>query len=183
MIYTRKGDDGTTSLVGGTRVRKDDLRVEVYGTLDELNSYVGLIRELTDNATYKAQLQQVQNLLFNAESLIACEDMAIRKMLPKIEDRHITDLENAIDDMMSQLPVLKQFVLPGGSVLAAHTNICRTICRRVERLCVRFKSDGSENVENNVLRFINRLSDYLFVFSRKVIYANGMQENYWNKMI
>ncbi|MDR0789890.1 MAG: cob(I)yrinic acid a,c-diamide adenosyltransferase [Bacteroidales bacterium] len=181
MIYTRKGDDGTTSLIGGTRVRKDDLRVEVYGSIDELNSYVGLIRELTENEQYKQHLLKIQNLLFNAESLIACEDKEIAKTLPSIRQEHIDELERAIDAFTKVLPPLTQFVLPGGSVLSAHINVARTICRRVERLCVKFNAEQS--VDNMVLCYLNRLSDYLFALSRKEIYDCGKIETYWNKSI
>ncbi|MDR1847692.1 MAG: cob(I)yrinic acid a,c-diamide adenosyltransferase [Bacteroidales bacterium] len=181
MIYTRKGDDGTTSLVGGTRVRKDNLRVEVYGSVDELNAYIGLITELADGKKYRKQLLQIQSLLFNAESLIACEDAIIAKKLPQIEDRHITELEKSIDKMNEQLPEVKQFLLPGGSLLAAYLNVARTVCRRVERLCVKFTAE--QNVDNRILQFINRLSDYLFVLARKEIHDCGKEERYWNKNI
>ncbi|MDR1724882.1 MAG: cob(I)yrinic acid a,c-diamide adenosyltransferase [Bacteroidales bacterium] len=181
MIYTRKGDDGTTALVGGARVRKDDLRVEVYGTLDELNSYIGLVRELTNNQEHKNQLLLIQNLLFNAESLIACENDSICKTLPQIEQRHIDFLEQSIDILSENIPNLTQFVLPGGSVLVSQINIARTVCRRVERLCVKFNCQNK--IDERILRFINRLSDYFFALSRKEIYDNNLKEIYWNKNI
>ncbi|MDR1005469.1 MAG: cob(I)yrinic acid a,c-diamide adenosyltransferase [Bacteroidales bacterium] len=181
MIYTRKGDDGSTSLVGGERVRKDNLRVEVYGQIDELNSYIGLIACLIKNAEYKAQLIRIQNLLFNAESLVACEDASIAQNMPKIKPEHIRELENAIDEMTKDVPPLTKFILPGGTEVAAHINVGRTICRRVERLAVKFAAQ--ETVDTNVLKFINRLSDYLFALSRKELFDCGVEETYWNKDI
>ena len=181
MIYTRKGDDGMTSLVGGTRVAKDDLRVEVYGSIDELNSYIGLVRELIENEQRKQQLLRIQSLLFNAESLIACEDKEMAKNLPCIRQQHIDELEQAIDVFSGILPPLKQFILPGGSVMSAHINVARTICRRVERLCVKFSKE--QLVDSMVLCYLNRLSDYLFALSRVELHDYKNLEVYWNKDI
>lgn len=181
QIYTKTGDKGTTSLVGGTRVPKSHVRLDAYGTIDELNSFVGsLICEIGEEHDREV-LSFIQHKLFTVGSYLATETEA---MAPKaasiITDNNISLLEQEMDKMDSELPALRQFVLPGGSEAAARAHICRSVCRRAERCMYRVMEEFP--VEQHVLMFVNRLSDYFFLLARKESNKKG-NEIFWNQTL
>lgn len=176
-IYTKRGDKGETSLIGGERVLKYNDRVEAYGTIDELNSYIGLIFDLCEDKSTKNQLQAIQEHLFVAESRVAASTKDALDKLPKLKESNITDLENEIDLMQEDLPELKNFILPSGHFLASHTHIARTICRRAERITI--KALEESNSESLVLTYLNRLSDYLFTLARHFALTLGKGDILW----
>ena len=179
-IYTKTGDDGTSGLVGGSRVKKSDLRLEAYGTVDELNSWIGMILTgITENETLEL-LTEVQNTLFVAGSLLATDEKGekITENL-KIEEARIKRLEEAIDRYEINLPAIRNFILPGGNFTSAACHIARTVCRRSERAIVRLNETVS--TDPVILKYINRLSDYLFVLARKVNHDSGTGEKFWEK--
>jgi cob(I)alamin adenosyltransferase len=176
MIYTKTGDRGTTSLVGGSRVLKCSDRVEAYGDLDELVSYLGLCREYLSQAE-SSDLLQIQNVLFNIDSIIACEKEEFLSKLPEVKQDDVKFLESRIDAMNEVVPPLRQFIIPGGDLTSSHLNVARTICRRCERKVVKLSQDSQ--VQEIVLQYINRLSDYLFMLSRYVILKQGKEETFW----
>ena len=164
-IYTKTGDDGTTALGGGHRVRKDALRIETYGTVDELNSSIGMALAHGLEPGLAEELSRIQNELFHLGSdLSALEDDKRKTPGPRIEPRHVQALESTIDRMGRELGPLANFILPGGSVGAAHLHLARTVCRRAERLAVALAA--AEAVGPSVLPYLNRLSDALFVMAR-----------------
>lgn len=176
MIYTRTGDAGTTSLVGGTRIEKDAERLEAYGTIDELNSQIGLLRVFTGdvNDDRTTMLDLIQNQLFNIGAYLA---NPVAEKCQGLEERHIVRLEESMDEMDAALPQLRSFVLPGGSRAAAEAHICRTVCRRAERRVITL--GRSARIEPDVLKFLNRLSDWLFVYSRWLTLRAGGRELTW----
>jgi cob(I)alamin adenosyltransferase len=176
-IYTRKGDAGETSLIGGTRVPKYDLRIECYGSLDELNSYIGMLRDQQECRAYSDILQRIQDRIFVAESLLASDSPESAAPLMKLESSDIDALEQAIDSMNNDLPVLTHFILPGGHPAVSWAHICRTVCRRVERLVI--KLGETSNADPIVIKYLNRLSDYFFVLARRISYELGIAENTW----
>jgi cob(I)alamin adenosyltransferase len=176
-IYTKKGDQGSTGLIGGTRVSKGDVRIEAYGTIDELNSYIGLISTLGIDLRYVAQLQEIQDRLFTIGSHLAADPEKSKMQLPDLTESDIEKLEHWMDVMDETLPALTAFILPGGHPISAHTHVARCICRRAERMCVTL--DELEGVEALVLAYLNRLSDYLFVLARKISHDNGTTEHTW----
>lgn len=182
-VYTRTGDDGETGLVGGRRVGKDDLRIECYGTVDELNATVGLARlhcagsAVPSITALDSILARVQNELFNLGSLLATRAEDLRPTQPVIADRHIAALEAEIDAHNEGLPELRSFVLPGGGALGAYLHLCRTVCRRAERLAVALSR--KETVPEVAIRYLNRLSDALFVWARFAAMATGQPEVLW----
>lgn len=180
-IYTKTGDKGTTSLVGGMRVVKAHVRLEAYGTTDELNSFVGfLIQQIQDEHDLNI-LSYIQHKLFTVGSYLATETEAISpKAASIITDKDIALLESEMDRMDSELPALRQFVLPGGSESASRAHICRTVCRRTERCIYRVKEEFP--VDDQILMFVNRLSDYFFLLARKESNKNG-QEIFWNQAL
>jgi cob(I)alamin adenosyltransferase len=176
-IYTKTGDLGQTSLLGGTRVSKGHERVEAYGTLDELNSFIGLIRDLITGDHYKAILKTIQEKIFIAESWIASDPSIKTKKLPVILEKDIKVLEKEIDDMNKALPELRHFILPGGAPVVSYCHIARTVCRRAERLVIRLKEKNKEDVI--IMKYLNRLSDYFFVLARKSGHDLGAPEIQW----
>lgn len=176
-IYTKRGDTGETSLIGGQRVPKYNDRVEAYGTIDELNSYIGLIYDLCEEKSMKIQLQEIQERLFVAESRVAASTKNALEKLPKLNKNDIIHLEKAIDDMQSDLSELTNFILPSGHFLASHTHIARTICRRAERITI--KALEGEESELLVLAYLNRLSDYLFTLARHFAHKLGEGDVLW----
>lgn len=178
LVYTKTGDKGTTGLVGGMRVPKSHVRLDAYGTIDELNSFLGLlICEIKEEDILKV-LSFIQHKLFTVGSYLATETEAISpKAASIITDDNIALLEKEMDRMDSELPSLRQFVLPGGSEAAARAHICRTIARRGERCIYRVKEDYP--VEDNILKFVNRLSDYFFILARRECNKNG-KEIFWD---
>ncbi|HNX54947.1 MAG TPA: cob(I)yrinic acid a,c-diamide adenosyltransferase [Prolixibacteraceae bacterium] len=177
-IYTKTGDDGTTGLVGGTRVKKYNIRLESYGTIDELNSYVGYIRSLQTDSAVDKVLEIIQNKLFVIGANLATEDSIdmIKKQLPcKAADIEL--LEQEMDRMNESLPELRAFILPGGSQASCVCHVARTVCRRAERNIVELAEN--HNVDSNLIKYVNRLSDYLFVLSRYLNIAQKHVEILW----
>ncbi len=181
-IYTKTGDKGETSLIGGTRVPKYDDRIEAYGTVDELKSYIGLIRDLEIGEDYKVLLLEIQDRLFTIESSLATDfSNPPERELPAIEETDIRLLEKEIDKMNQDLPTLTSFILPGGNLISSHCQIARTICRRAERLTIKLAS--KTEVQKINIKYLNRLSDYLFVLARKCIYDFGGEESKWKARV
>lgn len=176
-IYTKKGDKGETSLIGGSRVLKSDMRIEAYGTLDELNSFIGLIRDFSVDQEQKNSISVIQSNIFIAESIYAADSEKSLETLPKLNESDIEFLEQEIDKMNEHLPELKNFILPGGHPVVSYCHIARTVCRRAERLLVRLDFTG--DCHELVIKYINRLSDYLFVLARFVGRELGAQEQIW----
>lgn len=170
-IYTKTGDDGTTTLIGGTKVPKSHLRIEAYGTIDELNAHIGLCRDQSADEPTRNNLLEIQDRLFTIGSSLACDPVKEPKMrLPDLTEADVQLLEKEMDRMSEQLPEMKNFILPGGHPVVAQLHIARCVARRAERCCVRLELESLE-VEPIILRYLNRLSDYLFVLSR----FTGMQ--------
>lgn len=162
-IYTRTGDEGTTALIGGNRVSKDDERIEAYGTVDELSCWIGLLRDQKIDSRSIEILLEIQDRLFTIESLLAQGPGDFK--LPKISEKDILLLENEIDAMNEHLPQLTKFILPGGNTTVSYCHIARTVCRRAERIMI--KVNRKFPIDILSLKYVNRLSDYLFVLSRK----------------
>lgn len=180
-IYTKTGDKGMTSLVGGKRVAKAHIRLEAYGTTDELNSFVGFLIEQVDDEHDLKILSYIQHKLFTVGSYLATETEAIPpKAASIITEKDIALLEDEMDRMDSELPPLRQFVLPGGSESAARAHICRTVCRRTERCIYWVKEEFP--VDDQILMFVNRLSDYFFLLARKESNKKG-NEIFWNQSL
>jgi cob(I)alamin adenosyltransferase len=178
-IYTKTGDKGNTSLIGGTKVPKSHLRIEAYGTVDELNSYVGLCKDLLSDRQGKNRLQEIQDRLFTVGSSLACDPQKEPKMkIPDLHETDVTLLEQEIDHMNDLLPPMKNFILPGGHPTVSHLHIARCICRRAERCCVRLETE-KEEVESIVIKYLNRLSDYLFVLGRYTSHQLNAEEIRW----
>lgn len=179
-IYTRTGDKGETRLVGGQKIAKDDLRIDCYGTVDELNAFVGAARVIAEQARlqeFAATLKRVQHELFNLGSILATLPEDVHPKQPRITASEIAKLEQEIDAANEQLSPLRSFVLPGGSRLDAELHICRTICRRAERLLVALARE--QQVPSEAIQYLNRLSDALFIWSRWVNHALGAAESLW----
>lgn len=177
-IYTKTGDDGTTSLFSGGRVSKSNLRVDVYGTVDELNSYLGVARAHLITETGDNYLETVQNHLFHLGADLATPMDAKADWLVRITENEVEWLENSIDELSKSLPELKNFILPGGTSVAAHLHVARTISRRAERLLVALKN--SETINEQALIYLNRLSDWLFTLARYENLQAGESETKWN---
>ncbi|MDY5969946.1 MAG: cob(I)yrinic acid a,c-diamide adenosyltransferase [Bacteroidales bacterium] len=185
-IYTKTGDNGTTSLVGGTRVEKDDARVEAYGTVDELGAHVGLLCVRldqmkaidADNALfYGRQVKQIQQHLFVIQTLLANEDESLAQKLPHLPADAIDNLEHWIDAMQQKLPPLTAFIIPGGTLAAADCHVARTVCRRAERRVVTLTRNSA--TDPSIGQYLNRLSDYLFVLARLLVHVEDMEEIVW----
>jgi cob(I)alamin adenosyltransferase len=176
-IYTKTGDNGTTSLIGGTRVSKAHLRIETYGTVDELNSWLGMIQSDTRQQEIILQLRSIQNLLFSIGSLLAADPDAQPMKLPGIEETDIQQLEQAMDTMDMVLKPLQNFILPGGHSANAKAHVARCVCRRAERLAVAL--DQLSPVDPKILKYLNRLSDFLFVLARYFSHLENADEIPW----
>ena len=183
-IYTKTGDKGTTALFGGTRVPKHHIRIESYGTVDELNSYMGLIRDQDINQDYKDLIIRIQDRLFTVGAILATDpEKAILKNgkerlnIPKISSEDIARLEQEMDTMNDALPPMTHFVLPGGHQTVSFCHIARCVCRRAERLATAL--NDMETIDPNTLVYLNRLSDYLFVLARKLTYELNIEETPW----
>ncbi len=176
-IYTKTGDAGETSLIGGSRVPKYHERIEAYGTIDELNAFVGLVRDQKIDIRYKKILIKIQEDLFTIESLFATDKESITETLPFIRSQNIEMLEHAIDEMNNELPPLANFVLPGGHAAVSYCHIARTICRRAERVCLRISRQN--DVDKLNMKYLNRLSDYFFVLARMLAKELGATEIIW----
>ncbi|WP_262733131.1 MULTISPECIES: cob(I)yrinic acid a,c-diamide adenosyltransferase [Gaetbulibacter] len=183
-VYTKTGDKGTTALFGGTRVPKHHIRIESYGTVDELNSYIGLLRDQDINTHYKNVLIEIQDRLFTVGAILATDpEKAILKNgksrlnIPKISEEDITTLEQEMDTMDAALPQMTHFVLPGGHQTVSFCHIARCVCRRAERLASAL--NDLEPFQSETLMYLNRLSDYLFVLARKLTYDLQAEEVKW----
>ena len=176
-IYTKTGDDGTTALFGGKRVSKADLRIETYGTVDELNSWVGVIRDQEVNQSRTEVLIAIQDRLFTIGSELATEPGNTKVKIPALIEDDVKFLENQIDLMESTLEPMRSFVLPGGHQSVSFCHVCRTVCRKAERLAIAL--DRAEGVKPVVIKYLNRLSDYLFVLSRTMSAELKASETPW----
>jgi cob(I)alamin adenosyltransferase len=178
-IYTKTGDLGNTSLIGGTKVSKASLRIETYGTVDELNSYVGLVSDYCTNENSKIVLKEIQDRLFTIGSSLACDgDKEPLMKMPDLLESDVVFLEHQIDSMNEVLEPMKFFILPGGNVAISTTHVARCVCRRAERLCVNLQQHDMF-IDPLVIKYINRLSDYLFVLARFIGHLLNVPEVKW----
>ena len=182
-IYTKAGDQGKTSLIGGTRVPKSHIRIESYGTVDELNSFIGLLNDLVDDAKINEDLKEIQDRLFTVGSSLACDpekESALR--IPDLKEEDILRLELAMDAMNEVLAPMKSFIIPGGHQAISTAHIARCVCRRAERWCVNMQEEDLF-VETLVIKYLNRLSDYLFTLARYIGHLNGVADLPWKPRI
>ena len=187
-IYTKSGDKGKTSLVGGKRVSKSDISLALYGEIDELNSWIGVILSEMEGKDYinnqTLLLKKVQVSLFNLGSNFACEPEKRKSFkLPQLVEEDVLNIENEINEMDSDLKELKNFILPGGSKLSSFLHILRTVCRRVERILIAYSEKNDDLLPSFSGEFINRLSDYFFVFSRWVNFKEEREEELWKPLL
>jgi cob(I)alamin adenosyltransferase len=180
-IYTKTGDKGQTSLLGGTRISKSHPRIETYGTIDELNSFIGLVRDQAVNEKRRDLLKEIQDRLFTIGSHLAADPNKSTKKVPDLLVTDVELLEQEMDKMDAELPELRFFVLPGGHESVSFCHLARTVCRRAERLIIAFSED--EPVEDLIIKYLNRLSDYLFVLSRKMAQELGAEEVSWKPRV
>lgn len=178
-IYTKTGDVGETSLFGGRRVSKSELRIDAYGTIDELNSWIGLLRDVQTNEPRKDLLKQVQDILFSLGASLAADPTNTKLKTPHVQPADVEALEKAIDAMDEQLPALRNFILPGGHVYVSYCHLARTVCRRAERLTVALHKAENAAEALPVIQYLNRLSDYLFTLSRMMAKELGAEEVNW----
>jgi cob(I)alamin adenosyltransferase len=178
-IYTKTGDKGKTSLIGGTKVPKSHIRIESYGTIDELNSFIGLLSDHLEQAPVTSFLKEIQDRLFTIGSSLACDpDKEPLMKIPDLKEEDIQLLEHSIDEMNEILPAMKNFILPGGHPAISAAHIARCVCRRAERVCVNMH-EQEMFVEPLVIKYLNRLSDYLFVFARYIGHILNVAEIPW----
>ncbi|MDQ3291247.1 MAG: cob(I)yrinic acid a,c-diamide adenosyltransferase [Bacteroidota bacterium] len=180
-IYTKTGDQGLTSLIGGTRVRKSHLRIESYGTVDELNSYIGLVRDQPVNEARKFLLQEIQDRLFTIGALLASDPDMAKKKIPDLYEADITRLEEEMDAIDAIVPPLKTFILPGGHSSVSFCHLARCVCRRAERLVIALQEESM--VEPIIIKYLNRLSDYLFMLSRLMAHELQVEELPWKPRV
>ncbi|MVN89582.1 cob(I)yrinic acid a,c-diamide adenosyltransferase [Mucilaginibacter aquatilis] len=176
-IYTKTGDKGFTGLIGGTRVTKAHIRIESYGTVDELNAYLGLITDQDIASEHKQFIKTIQDTLFTVGASLAADPDKPHRMLPDLTDSDVLMLEEKMDEMEKQLPPLKHFILPGGNNAISFCHVARCICRRAERIVVKLSEESL--VDELVIVYLNRLSDYLFVLARKIGSEHEIAENKW----
>lgn len=177
-IYTKTGDTGQTGLIGGRRVSKADLRIDTYGTVDELNAWIGLLRDQATNGERRELLKEIQDRLFTVGAELATDpDKAPKQAIPSIVAADVTLLETSMDTMDDTLPELRAFVLPGGHPAVSFCHVARTVCRRAERLVISLHKTAP--VDPLVIQYLNRLSDYLFVLSRKMAQELSVDEVEW----
>jgi cob(I)alamin adenosyltransferase len=182
-IYTKTGDKGTTSLLGGTKVPKNDIRIETYGTVDELNSWIGLIIDLLNMDELTGELREIQDRLFTIGSSLATDSDKEPKMkLPGLKESDIEFLEKRIDEMTSQVSPMKSFILPGGHVTVSNIHITRCVCRRAERLSVNMQQNDFF-IDEKVIKYLNRLSDYLFTLARFASFKLNAPEIAWKPRV
>jgi cob(I)alamin adenosyltransferase len=176
-IYTKTGDKGLTSLIGGTRVAKHHIRIESYGTVDELNSYIGLISDQEISKHDKKILKEIQDRLFTVGASLAADPEKSKMVIPDLHTEDIELLEREMDKANETLPELRHFILPGGSNTISYCHIARCVCRRAERITVHLAEESK--VDEKVTIYLNRLSDYLFILARKIGHENNVPENKW----
>ena len=183
-IYTKTGDKGTTSLISGRRVSKANLRIESYGTVDELNSYIGMLRDQKELSHRKEILIEIQDRLFTIGSLLASDPKKISHIpLPQIDETDITTLEVEIDVMNEELPPMTHFILPGGHQAVSFCHLARTVCRRAERRCIELHTSENEQIDEIIIRYMNRLSDYIFVLARMTSHEVNADEIAWKPRV
>jgi cob(I)alamin adenosyltransferase len=182
-IYTKTGDKGSTSLIGGTKVPKSHLRIEAYGTVDELNSFIGLLGDHLPSSISLILIREIQDRLFTIGASLACDPEKEPKFaIPDLKEADIQGLEKAIDTMDAALPPMKSFILPGGHPAISTAHVCRCVCRRAERCVVRLQDEGA-TVEPLVLQYLNRLSDYLFQLARFIGHTLSIPEIPWKPRV
>ncbi len=182
-IYSKTGDLGKTSLIGGTKVFKSHLRIESYGTVDELNSYIGLVNDMTNDEPSRLMLREIQDRLFTIGASLACDpDKETLMKIPDLKEQDIVLLENEIDRMNEVLPEMKSFILPGGHPAVSNTHVARCICRRAERICVHMQ-ETNMFIDPLVIKYMNRLSDYLFVLARYTGHLLHIVEIAWKPRV
>jgi cob(I)alamin adenosyltransferase len=182
-IYTKTGDKGGTSLIGGSRVPKNHIRIESYGTVDELNSVLGMVNDLAAHEVISEWLREIQDRLFTIGSVLATDPAKDVKMkLPDVHPEDVAWLENGIDHMNEVLPEMRSFILPGGNLASSTCHVARCVCRRAERICVDMQEHG-EHVPPIIIQYLNRLSDYLFVLARYIGHMNNAPEIPWRARI
>lgn len=182
-IYTKTGDKGGTSLIGGVRVPKSHIRIESYGTVDELNSYIGMVNDMARDATITEWLREVQDRLFTVGSVLATNpEKEVKMKLPDLHDTDVTWLEGLIDKMNEELPEMRSFILPGGNVASSTCHVARCVCRRAERICVAMQ-EQQEVIPPIVIQYLNRLSDFLFTLARYISHKNNAPEIPWRARI
>ncbi|MCB0696597.1 MAG: cob(I)yrinic acid a,c-diamide adenosyltransferase [Chitinophagaceae bacterium] len=178
-IYTKTGDKGSTSLIGGVRVPKNHIRIESYGTVDELNSYLGMVRDMANDALVNEWIHEVQDRLFTIGSVLATDPgKEIKMKLPDLHEADVIFLEQKIDEMNESLPEMRSFILPGGNLASSTTHVARCVCRRAERICVAMQ-EQNEVVPELIVTYLNRLSDFLFVLARHIAHINGAEDMPW----
>jgi|SRR5690606_5188211 len=182
-IYTKTGDKGSTSLIGGVRVPKNHIRIESYGTVDELNSYMGMVRDMAQNTLVTEWLHEIQDRLFTIGSVLATDPgKEVKMKLPDLHDNDVIWLEQKIDEMNETLPEMRSFILPGGQLAASTAHVARCVCRRAERICVGMQQQ-EEVVPEIIIRYLNRLSDFLFVLARYISHINGVEDTPWRARV
>lgn len=182
-IYTKTGDHGKTSLIGGTKVSKSHIRIDSYGTVDELNSWVGVVSDHLDDFSTQQILKEVQDRLFTIGSTLACDPEKEPKLkLPDLEEKDVELLEKEIDKMNESLLPMKSFILPGGAPVISFAHVARCVCRRAERICVAMQDEGME-IEPVILKYLNRLSDYLFVVARYAAHLLNVEDVKWKARV
>lgn len=182
-IYTKTGDKGSTSLIGGVRVPKNHIRIESYGTVDELNSYLGMVRDMAQNTLVTEWLHEIQDRLFTIGSVLATDPgKEVKMKLPDLHDNDVIWLEQKIDEMNESLPEMRSFILPGGQLAASTAHVARCVCRRAERICVGMQQQD-EVIPEIIVRYLNRLSDFLFVLARYIAHINGVEDTPWRARI
>jgi cob(I)alamin adenosyltransferase len=182
-IYTKTGDKGSTSLIGGVRVPKNHIRIESYGTIDELNSFLGMVNDMCAHPPISEWLREIQDRLFTIGSVLATNpDKDVKMKLPDLHNEDVTWLEQRIDTMNETLPEMRAFILPGGHVAASTCHVARCVCRRAERLCVAMQ-EQKEYVPELVIQYLNRLSDFLFVLARYISSLHKAPEIEWRARV
>lgn len=182
-IYSKTGDLGKTSLIGGTKVFKSHLRIESYGTVDELNSYIGVVNDMSTDDQSRLMLKEIQDRLFTIGASLACDpDKETLLRIPDLKEQDIELLENEIDRMTEVLPTMKSFILPGGHLAVSTTHVVRCICRRAERICVHMQ-ETNMFIDPLVIKYLNRLSDYLFVLARYTGHLLHIAEVAWKPRV
>ena len=182
-IYTKTGDKGSTSLIGGVRVPKNHIRIESYGTVDELNSYLGMVRDMAHNTLINDWIHEIQDRLFTIGSVLATNpDKEVKMKLPDLHETDVIWLEQKIDEMNESLPEMRSFILPGGHIAASTTHVARCICRRAERICVGMQQEN-EQVPDLIIQYLNRLSDFLFVLARYIAHINNVEDVPWRARV
>lgn len=182
-IYTKTGDKGSTSLIGGVRVPKNHIRIEAYGTVDELNSYLGVVSDSAADVRISEWIHEIQDRLFTIGSVLATNpDKEVKMQLPDVHEADVIWLEQKIDQMNEVLPEMRSFILPGGHIASSNAHVARCVCRRAERICVAMQQ-AEEMVPELIIQYLNRLSDFLFVLARFISYNHKVDDIPWRARV